>query len=100
MLLKSARHGAGLTQRALARRARTTQAVVARIEAGKTSPGWDTLVRLLRAAGFDLYSGIVERPTSRSHMMRDVERIRALTPDDRLREVAAVSRFTSSTRRV
>lgn len=100
MLLRSARQRAGLTQRALARRASTTQAVVARIEAGETSPRWDTLVRLLRGAGFDLFSSIVERPTSRSHLMRDVERIRRLSPDDRLREVAAVDRFVAATRRV
>jgi transcriptional regulator with XRE-family HTH domain len=97
-LLRSARLRAGLSQRALARRARTTQAVVARIEAGETSPGWDTLVRLLRAAGFDLHTSIAERPTGRSHMMRDVERIRRLSPTDRLREIAAVNRFVASTR--
>jgi predicted transcriptional regulator len=99
-LLRSARMRAGLSQRALARRALTTQAVIARIEAGDTSPGWDTLVRLLRAAGFDLHSTIVERPTARSHMMRDVERIRRLSPTDRLREIAALSRLVASTRRV
>jgi len=98
-LLRSARLRAGLSQRALARRALTTQAVIARIEAGGTSPGWGTLVRLLRAAGFDLHSSLVERPTARSHMMRDVERIRRLSPTDRLREIAAVNRFVASTRR-
>jgi len=99
-LLRSARLRAGLSQRALARRARTTQSAVARIEAGATSPGWDTLVRLLRAAGFDLRSEIVPRPTARSHMMQDVDRILRLAPEDRLREVAAVSRFVAFTRRV
>lgn len=100
VLLKSARLRARLSQRALARRARTTQAVIARIEAGETSPGWGTLAGLLRAAGFDLCASIVERPTARSHMMRDVDRIRRLSPQDRLREVAAVNRFVASTRRV
>ncbi len=53
-LLRRARTTAGLTQRELARCARTAQSVVARIEQGLTSPSWDTLSRLLAAAGFEL----------------------------------------------
>src|ERR1051326_7790937 len=41
-LVREARTRAGLSQRALARRARTTQSVVARIEGGTTSPSWAT----------------------------------------------------------
>lgn len=51
-LLRTARLRAGLTQRALARRAGTSQSVVARIESGHTDPGVETLRRLLEAAGF------------------------------------------------
>lgn len=51
-LLKTARAASGLSQRELARKARTAQSVVARIELGETSPTWATLTRLLRAAGF------------------------------------------------
>ncbi len=99
-LLRVARVRAGLTQRALARRAGTTQAVVARIESGRTSPGWDTLQRLLRASGFDLRAEIVPRLANHRHMMQDVARILRLSPENRLREVAAVSRFVANTRRV
>ncbi len=99
-LLRAARERAGLSQRTLAQWAGTTQSVVARIERGATSPGWDTLQRLLRAAGFDLAAEIVPRPTARSHMMGDVARILRLSPEDRLREVAAVSRFLAGARRV
>ncbi len=99
-LLSAARARSELTQRALARRAGTTQAVVARIESGRTSPGWDTLQRLLRASGFDLRAEIIPRPSVQSHMMQDVARILRLSPEDRLREVAAVSRFVANTRRV
>jgi len=53
-ILRDARLRAGLTQRELARRARTAQSVVARIELGEASPTWHTLTRLLAAAGFDL----------------------------------------------
>lgn len=98
-LVRDARARAGLTQRALAQRARTTQSVVARIESGDATPRWETLLHLLRAAGFDLRAELVPRPTARSHMMQDVERILRLSPEDRLREVGAVSRFVASTRR-
>jgi uncharacterized protein len=53
-LLREARRSAGLTQAELARRARTSQAMVARYETGVASPTVRTLQRLLRAAGRDL----------------------------------------------
>ncbi len=51
-LLRKARERGGLTQRALAARAGTSQSVVARIEGGRTSPTIATLNRLLEAAGY------------------------------------------------
>jgi ribosome-binding protein aMBF1 (putative translation factor) len=98
-LLRNARQKAGLSQRELARRARTKQSVIARIELGRTSPGWDTLESLVRAAGFDLDIQLVGRTAGTSHMMGDVQRILALNPEDRIREVAAVSRFVGAARR-
>jgi transcriptional regulator with XRE-family HTH domain len=53
-LLKEARDRAGLTQRELARRAGTSQAMVARIERGQQSPSVATLERLVRACGREL----------------------------------------------
>ena len=53
-LVKDARRRAGLTQRALAERAGTSQAAVARYEAGRTVPDVATLDRLLRACGYEL----------------------------------------------
>ena len=53
-LLRDAREGAGLSQRELARRARTSQAMVARIERGQQSPSLATLERLVRACGREL----------------------------------------------
>jgi hypothetical protein len=99
LLLREARSRAGLTQRELARRAGTSQSVVARIEADQTRPGTDTLTRLLAAAGFELRAGLVPLPVLDSHMLEDVARILALTPEQRLREVANVSRFRSAARR-
>jgi transcriptional regulator with XRE-family HTH domain len=98
-LVRRARATAGLTQRALARRARTAQSVVARIERGRTSPSWDTLARLLAAAGFDLYAELAPRPASRSHMLTDVTRILRLSPEQRLDEIRNVNRFVHAARR-
>jgi transcriptional regulator with XRE-family HTH domain len=53
-LLRHARAGAGLSQRELARRAGTSQAMVARIERGQQSPSLATLERLVRACGREL----------------------------------------------
>jgi len=119
-LLRSARKSAGLNQRELARRAKTAQSVVARIELGLTSPSWDTLSRLLRAAGFGVEAGL--QPTTGGGMpgavvaklaavaapavadagvaeepaLADVERLLALSAEDRLRELRNVDRFLSA----
>ena len=98
-LLRDARARAGLTQRALARRARAAQSVIARIESGTTSPSWDTLVRLLAAAGFELDAALQPVATKRSHMLADVPRILRLTPEERLIELRNTSRFLAAARR-
>lgn len=97
--LRHARLQAGLSQRALALRAATSQSVVARIELGDTSPTWETLSRLVAAAGFDIEPHLALRPVTGSHMLADVARIRRLSPEARLAEVANVSRFADAVRR-
>ena len=99
VLVRDARLRAGLTQRELARRAETSQSVVARIERGQTSPTWATLIRLLSAAGFDLEASLAMRPVFGSHMFDEVARILCLTPEERLAEVAIASRFATVARR-
>lgn len=98
-LLSAARERSGMTQRELARRARTAQSVVARIELSETSPSWNTLARLLKAAGFGLETAL-RRISVDPAMLDDVPRILRLTPEERLREAALVSRFISAARRV
>lgn len=98
--VRRAREQAGLTQRELARRAGTSQSVVARIEQGRTDPGSATLNRLLAAAGFELRSELSPLPVVDTHMLGDVARILALTPEERLLEVRNVSRFEAAARRV
>jgi transcriptional regulator with XRE-family HTH domain len=97
-LLREARRRANLTQRELARRAGTAQSVVARIEQGQTDPGSATLARLLAAAGFELAVNLAPLPVSDTHMLEDVPRILALTPEQRLLEVRNVSRFAAAAR--
>lgn len=99
-LLETARLNAGLSQRELARKAGTTQAVIARIEAGAASPRWNTLQGLVRAAGFELRGELLPGAMAHTHMLDDVARILRLSPEDRIREVAAVDRFVTSARRV
>ncbi len=99
-LVRDARSRAGLSQRELARRAATAQSVVARIERGQTSPTWETLSRLLAAAGFDLDARLAVRPVVGSHMLGDVARILRLTPEQRLEEIANAGRLVIAARRV
>ena len=98
-LLRRARSLAGITQRELAQRAHTSQSVIARIESGETSPSIVTLDRLLAAAGFELRRELSLKPVVHSHMLDDCERILRLSPEERLREVANVSRFLAAARR-
>jgi transcriptional regulator with XRE-family HTH domain len=99
-VLISARRRAGLTQRDLARRAHTSQSVIARIESGAASPSWKTLQRLVNRAGFELQGVLTPRARSRSHMLDDVPRILRLTPEQRLLELHNAARFFAAAARV
>ena len=99
-LVLEARARSGLSQRAMAARAHTTQSVVARIETGVTDPGSETLTRLLDAADVALRCRLDARPVVDSHMLDDVPRILSLTPEERLVEVRNLARFESAARRV
>lgn len=98
-ILESARKRAGMSQRQLAEKARTAQSVVARIELGDTSPTLRTLDRLVKAAGFELDLELRPRLEMEPGLLDDVPRILRLSPENRLREVANLSRFLHSARR-
>jgi len=53
-LIRFVREAAALSQRDLADRAGTTQAVVSRIESGEASPSVEMVRRLVNAAGYEL----------------------------------------------
>ena len=99
-LVRQCRAGAQLSQRELADKARTAQSVVARVELGETSPTWDTLVRLVEASGFRLVADVERIPSVDKSSLDDVPRILRMTPQQRLEEVAQVSRFISAAKRV
>jgi transcriptional regulator with XRE-family HTH domain len=106
-LLREARIRAGLSQRDLAERARTSQSVVGRIEAGLTSPSLDTLARLVQVAGFDVKVELVPTPivdavieaykqgVDRSLIRENLKR----SVDERLRLNAELQLFGNEVRR-
>lgn len=53
-ILRAARHQAGLSLRELARRSSTSHSALAAYESRRTVPGFDTLQRIVAAAGFGL----------------------------------------------
>lgn len=97
--LRNARMRSGVSQRQLAQRAGTVQSVIARIEAGHTSPTWETLSRLLAAMGFEPRLDLEVRAAASSHMLEDVTRILGLSPEQRLRELRNASEFFALARR-
>lgn len=85
MLVREMRLAAGLSQRALAVRAGTSQPAVVRYERGSTTPSWETLQRLAEACGWrvSLSGEAVPDP----HDVDLAERQLELTPEERLRSL-------------
>lgn len=94
-ILREARARAGLSQRALARRAGVAQSEIARIEAGRQEPAFRTLERLVRAAGFDLR---VQLAPHDDHDERLIEEMLALPEEQRLASLAEENRLFASAR--
>ncbi|WP_460569410.1 helix-turn-helix transcriptional regulator [Humibacter soli] len=63
-LIREARKRRGLTQAQLAELAGTTQSAIARLEAAKTAPSFDDVIRYLRLMDLDLDFMLVERDDS------------------------------------
>ena len=95
-LLRQARRGAGLSQRALAERTGVPQPHIARIESGAVSPRLDTLDVLLSATGSALELGRrigtgVDRTLIRAALRRSPEE-RVLAAGAAARNLAAYLR--------
>lgn len=87
--IREARLRAGLSQQELARRLNTSQSLVARWEQGQVDPRFSTVVRAIRACGFDLSLGVVAYDDDHDLMVRENLR---LTPEERLRKMKEVRR--------
>ncbi len=107
VLLREARTRAALSQRQLAQRASTAPSVVARIELGETNPTFQTLERLVDAAGFALAVELVA-PTPVDPVVaayrHDIDRSLVRenlnkSPDERLQNLAALARLAQEARR-
>ena len=91
-LIREARSRHGISQETLARRARTTQKQISRIEGGEVSPSVSTLSRLLAAMGERLEMRAVPGPRdnrSDDELRADFEE---LTSSERIAQTAALSR--------
>lgn len=84
LLIKEARLRAGLTQAQLAGRLGTSQPVVARWETGSAEPGFQTVVRAIRACGLDLLVELV--PYDDADLLHISRRLR-LSPAQRLEQL-------------
>jgi transcriptional regulator with XRE-family HTH domain len=77
------RLAAGLSQRAFAQRAETSQPAIARYERGTATPSWQTLQRLAAAAGQRVEVNATTKPEP--HDIELAETLLGLTPLERLR---------------
>lgn len=99
VILREARERARLTREALGARAAVDPALIAEIEDRRRDPGAGELARLVAAAGYELRAELTPIPVADTHMLDDVARILALTPEERLLEVRNVARFAAAARR-
>lgn len=99
VILRETRRRHGLSQRALALRAGTTQAWVSELERGTASPTAETLARLLRCMGEDLVLATRRMPGHREHDPLAFEHVRGQSMDERLADGAAWARLAASAAR-
>ena len=89
-MIREARRRAALTQAELARRLGTSQSAVARWERGRQEPAFATVVRAVRACGFDL--GVSLAPADDQDDAWFDEHL-AMTPDERVRRLRDLLRL-------
>ncbi len=100
MIIREARKRAGLSQRELAQRLGTTQAVIARWEAGHNSPSFDRVLEAVRACDLDLGIRIFTRDDQHALLIDDALRLSAGQRLDVIaRNREAMEDFRASVRR-
>ena len=80
-LIREARLRAGLTQDELAQRSGVQRSVIARWEQGVVQPGFDNMLMVIEACGFDLPLMLVPRDTSLDERL---DKNRMLSPERRV----------------
>lgn len=85
-LIREARLRAGLTQDELAVRSGVQRSVIARWEQGGAQPGFDNLLEVIAACGFDLPLQLVPRDTSLNERL---DKNLTLTPERRAQRYLA-----------
>lgn len=95
-LVRELRLAARLSQRALARRAGTSQPAIARYERGAVTPSWETLQRLAAACGRRVT--IAAEAVPEPHDVELAELLLGLTPEERLRALSRYARLHGAAR--
>ncbi len=90
-LLRQMRRTAGLSQRALARRAETSQPAIARYEGGAATPSWQTLQRIATACGRKLR--LDAEPVPEPEDLELAKLLLGLTPEERLQALRRYARL-------
>jgi transcriptional regulator with XRE-family HTH domain len=98
-LIKEARRRAGISQRELAQRLSTTQSVVARWESGATGPSFETVVRAVRACGFELDVHLLPLDEGFEHDWSLAAENLSRTPEERLANHTAAHDFAERLQR-
>jgi transcriptional regulator with XRE-family HTH domain len=96
-LIREARHWAGMNQTHLAAALGTTQSVISRWERGHDTPRPETLVKILRACGYE--ADVVLRPVDTGVDRAQIQAMLRRTPTSRLREAEAMFDFVRTMRR-
>jgi transcriptional regulator with XRE-family HTH domain len=85
-ILREARLRAGLSQAELSARSGKDRAQIARWERGGVTPGFETILELVRVCGFDVSLDLVPLD---SLSLPELEETAALTPSERLERMLA-----------
>lgn len=94
--MRELRLAAGFSQRALARRAGTSQPAIARYEGGAAAPSWETLQRLAAACGHWVRLSTGALPDRHDEELAEV--LLRLTPEERLRALRLYARLHEAAR--
>ena len=90
-VVRDARRRHGVSQRSLARRSRTSQTHISRIERGEVSPSVETLDRLLQALGERLELSAAPGPRGNASIAELREDYERLTPGERVVQAAELA---------